>query len=57
MMWGYVMRGEGRNFFSRDKKFLSSPAPPSLFKKSEILFILSAVSIGINKLFHIFDKS
>jgi len=29
--------GEGRNFFSREKKFRPSPTPPTHFKKSEVL--------------------
>jgi len=28
--------GEGKNFFSREKKFFPSPGPLSLFKKSDI---------------------
>ena len=28
--------GEEKNFFSREKKFFSSPEPPSLFKKSGV---------------------
>jgi len=31
--------GEGKNFFSREKKFFPSPAPPSLFKKSEVCLL------------------
>ena len=26
--------GEGKNFFSREKKFFPSPGPPPLFKKA-----------------------
>ena len=29
--------GEGKNFFSREKKFFPSPKPPSFFKKSGVL--------------------
>ena len=32
--------GEEENFFSREKKFSSSPEPPTLFKKSEIFSVL-----------------
>ena len=28
--------GERKNFFSREEKFFPSPAPPSIFKKSEV---------------------
>jgi len=37
MGWGDDA-GEGRNFFSREKKFRPSPAPPSHFKKSGVLW-------------------
>jgi len=30
--------GEGKNFFSREKKFFPSPTPPSFFKKSGVCF-------------------
>ena len=32
--------GEEENFFSREKKFSSSPEPPTLFKKSEVFSVL-----------------
>ena len=31
--------GEGKNFFSREKKFFPSPEPPSFFKKSGVLYV------------------
>ena len=48
------MRGEGENFFSREKNFSPSPLhPPTLFKKSGVLFydyadMLGAVDITVN---------
>jgi len=35
--------GEGRKFFSREKKFRPSPAPPSHFKKSGVLIQLFGI--------------